>query len=152
MRSCLAFSAAAGETASPVRSNAATPARNIERIMRISSVPRDAQRGPDARRRPTRGREAYFPYAERPREGANEADGPFSASRSVSDLDGGGGGGSTGRAEARQANGLRPHPGPGPLLRARVDVVQIGAGSRQIAPVVRAPALRTLERAPCNEP
>src|SRR3970282_1786971 len=38
-----------------------------------------AQRGPDARRRPTAAREAYFLYVERAAEGANEADGPFSA-------------------------------------------------------------------------
>jgi hypothetical protein len=38
-----------------------------------------AQKGPDARRRPTAAREAYFLYVERAAEGANEADGPFSA-------------------------------------------------------------------------
>src|SRR5437667_9414753 len=38
-----------------------------------------AQKGPDARRRPRAAREAYFPYVERAAEGANEADGPFSA-------------------------------------------------------------------------
>ena len=40
--------------------------------------PQAAQKGPDARRRPTAAREAYFPYVERAAEGANEADGPFS--------------------------------------------------------------------------
>ena len=38
-----------------------------------------AQKGPDARRRPTAAREAYFLYVERKAEGANEAYGPFSA-------------------------------------------------------------------------
>src|SRR5262245_57104013 len=39
----------------------------------------NAQKGPDARRRPTAAREAYLLYVERAAEGANEADGPFSA-------------------------------------------------------------------------
>src|SRR5215471_13690089 len=38
-----------------------------------------AQKGPDARRRPKAAREAYSSYVERAAEGANEADGPFSA-------------------------------------------------------------------------
>jgi len=38
-----------------------------------------AQKGPDARRRPTVAREVYSLYVERATEGANEADGPFSA-------------------------------------------------------------------------
>jgi hypothetical protein len=38
-----------------------------------------AQKRPDARRRPTAAREAYSLYVERAAEGANEADGPFSA-------------------------------------------------------------------------
>src|SRR5713101_3975396 len=38
-----------------------------------------AQKGPDARRRPKVAREAYSLYVERAIEGANEADGPFSA-------------------------------------------------------------------------
>src|SRR5262245_24413733 len=153
MRSCLASWAPAGETApSAPRSAAATTARVIERIMPMSSVLRDAQKGPRARRRTTRGREAYVPYVERPREGANDADGPFSASRSIPHLDGGGGGGHAGRAETGEANGLRPHPGPGALLRAHVDVVEIGGGRGKIAPVVRPPALRALERAPRDEP
>jgi hypothetical protein len=41
--------------------------------------PQAAQKGPDARRRPTAAREAYFLYVECAVEGANEADGPFSA-------------------------------------------------------------------------
>src|SRR6266568_4501788 len=55
------------------------------RSMRISSrqTPdqsrQAAQKGPDARRRPKVAREAYFLYVERAIEGANEADGPFSA-------------------------------------------------------------------------
>src|SRR2546422_3267851 len=36
-----------------------------------------AQKGPDARRRPTAAREAYSLYVERAAEGANEADGLF---------------------------------------------------------------------------
>src|SRR3989304_767811 len=36
-----------------------------------------AHKGPDAGRRPTVGREAYFLYVERAAEGANEADGPL---------------------------------------------------------------------------
>jgi hypothetical protein len=36
------------------------------------------EKGPDARRRPRAGREAYCLYVERPAEGGNEADGPFS--------------------------------------------------------------------------
>jgi hypothetical protein len=42
---------------------------------------RAAQKGPDARRRPTAAREAYSLYVERAAEGANEADGRFSAAR-----------------------------------------------------------------------
>src|SRR6266545_7605737 len=38
-----------------------------------------AQKGPDARRRPRAAREAYSLYVERAAEGANAADGPFSA-------------------------------------------------------------------------
>jgi hypothetical protein len=38
-----------------------------------------AKKGPDARRRPMAAREAYSLYVERAVEGANEADGPFSA-------------------------------------------------------------------------
>jgi hypothetical protein len=41
--------------------------------------PQAAQKGPDARRRPTAAREAYFLYVERAAKGANEADGRFSA-------------------------------------------------------------------------
>jgi N-acetylmuramic acid 6-phosphate etherase len=41
--------------------------------------PQAAQKGPDARRRPTAAREAYSLYVERAAEGANEAGGPFSA-------------------------------------------------------------------------
>jgi hypothetical protein len=36
------------------------------------------EKGPAARRRPKTGREAYCLYVERPVEGGNEADGPFS--------------------------------------------------------------------------
>src|SRR6185295_13027716 len=49
---------------------------------------RNAQKGPDARRRPRAGREAYSLYVERPAEGANAADGPFSAFRLRADLAG----------------------------------------------------------------
>ena len=52
----------------------------------------------------------------------------------------------------RQAHRFRPHPGAGPVLRAHVDVVEGGRWRGQIAPVVRAPALRALERAPRDEP
>ena len=38
------------------------------------------EKGPDARRRPRVAREAYFLYVERATEGADEADGPLSAS------------------------------------------------------------------------
>jgi hypothetical protein len=41
--------------------------------------PQAAQKDPDARRRPTAAREAYFLYVTLTAEGANEADGPFSA-------------------------------------------------------------------------
>jgi hypothetical protein len=41
--------------------------------------PQAAQKGPDARRRPKVAGEAYFLYVEPAAEGANEADGPFSA-------------------------------------------------------------------------
>src|SRR5688500_100942 len=40
----------------------------------------DAQKGPDARRRPKAAGEAHFLYVEPAAEGADEADGPFSAS------------------------------------------------------------------------
>jgi hypothetical protein len=40
----------------------------------------DAQKGPDARRRPMAAREAYLLYVERAVEGASDADGPFSES------------------------------------------------------------------------
>src|SRR6185369_11266002 len=42
---------------------------------------RVAQKAPDARRRPSAAREAYSLYVERAAEGANEADGVFSATR-----------------------------------------------------------------------
>jgi hypothetical protein len=41
--------------------------------------PQAAEKGSDARRRPTVAREAYSLYVERAAEGGNEADGPFSA-------------------------------------------------------------------------
>src|SRR5258705_12485068 len=44
---------------------------------------RDGERGPDARRRPKAAGEAYFLYVEPAAEGANEADGPLSASRAL---------------------------------------------------------------------
>ena len=40
----------------------------------------DGEKGSAARRRPKAGREAYSLYVERPDKGANEADGPLSAS------------------------------------------------------------------------
>ena len=43
-----------------------------------------AQKGPDARRRPRAAGEAYSLYVEPAAEGANEADGPFSAACYVS--------------------------------------------------------------------
>src|ERR1700687_5126123 len=46
---------------------------------RFRKTSQDAKKGPEARRRPTAAREAYFLYVERAAEGANEADGPFSA-------------------------------------------------------------------------
>jgi hypothetical protein len=45
----------------------------------VVSMMAGAEKGPAARRRPRAGREAYCLYGERPAEGGNEADGPFSA-------------------------------------------------------------------------
>src|SRR6266511_5440150 len=50
--------------------------RTPSRLLKNSQA---AQKGPDARRRPTAAREAYSLYVERAAEGANAADGPFSA-------------------------------------------------------------------------
>src|SRR6185503_19828818 len=47
----------------------------------------DAQKGPYARRRPKAAGEAYFLYVEPAVEGANEADGPFSASCALDALE-----------------------------------------------------------------
>ena len=44
----------------------------------MTKYPQASEKGPDARRRPTAAREAYFLYGERAAEGANEADGPLS--------------------------------------------------------------------------
>ena len=46
-------------------------------VLEMSS--QGGEKGSAARRRPKAGREAYSLYVERPDEGANEADGPFSA-------------------------------------------------------------------------
>jgi hypothetical protein len=49
-------------------------------LIRSSHIPNQAvEKGPDGRRRPSAGREAYFLYVERPGDGANEADGPLYA-------------------------------------------------------------------------
>src|SRR5207245_1884362 len=48
------------------------------------SRPLGAEKGPAARRRPRAAREAYSLYVERAAEGANEADGPFSAACAIS--------------------------------------------------------------------
>src|SRR5262249_21176284 len=82
------------------------PARASGQSSKVPMSSQDAQKGPDARRRPTAAREAYrlwlacarhdFPMRsprlwlrlanhERAAEGANEADGPFSASRAVAE-------------------------------------------------------------------
>jgi hypothetical protein len=45
----------------------------------LGEAPPADEKGPDARRRPRAGREAYSLYVERPAAGANEADGPFSS-------------------------------------------------------------------------
>src|SRR6266568_1200461 len=60
-----------GEVIVDIRMEGLTPAPLLE--------PQAAQKGPDARRRPKVAREAYSLYVERAAEGANEADGPFSA-------------------------------------------------------------------------
>jgi hypothetical protein len=44
----------------------------------VAEVMAAGEKGPAARRRPKPGREAYCLYVERPGEGGNEADGPFS--------------------------------------------------------------------------
>jgi len=46
-------------------------------VMGSEETPQAAQKGPEARRRPTAAREAYSLYVERAAEGANEAYGPF---------------------------------------------------------------------------
>jgi thiamine pyrophosphate-dependent acetolactate synthase large subunit-like protein len=61
------------------------------------------QKGPDARRRPTAAGEAYSLYVEPAAKGANEADGPFSASCDVSR--GGAGGCPRPSAPARRSRG-----------------------------------------------
>src|SRR5713226_164467 len=51
----------------------------LARSLSGPSTSQAAQKGPDARRRPTAAGEAYSLYVEPAAEGANEADGPFSA-------------------------------------------------------------------------
>ena len=55
------------------------PRTGLPASSRMLKNPQAAQKGSDARRLPTAAREAYFLYVERAAEGANEADGPFSA-------------------------------------------------------------------------
>src|SRR5258705_5734063 len=66
------------------------PANRSEELTRMQSPlsvdPRAAQKGPDARRPLKAAGEAYPWYVEPPAEGANEADGPFSAARSAAGL------------------------------------------------------------------
>src|SRR5260370_38347876 len=62
------------------------PASRRSPLVAPSRLPKSsqvAQKGPDARRRPKVAREAYSLYVERAIEGANEADGPFSAACSL---------------------------------------------------------------------
>src|SRR5882724_8015473 len=59
----------------PMRHNPPSDIRSMPNHLRV------AQKAPDARRRPRAGREAYSLYVERAAEGANEADGAFSATR-----------------------------------------------------------------------
>jgi len=54
----------------------------VEEGAKRSPTVQGVEKGSDARRRPMTGREAYSVYVERPVEGANEADGPFSAAGS----------------------------------------------------------------------
>ncbi len=56
-----------------------TLARTLRYNRYLTMIPQAGQKGPDARRRPKVAREAYSLYVERATEGANEADGPFSA-------------------------------------------------------------------------
>src|SRR5262249_49429474 len=62
------------------RMKIAYPPHWREPLRRLQKHGQDAQKGPDARRRPMAAREAYSLYVERAAKGANEADGPFSAS------------------------------------------------------------------------
>ena len=68
----------AGQPRSVCRPPLEKPRRNAP-PSRLLKNPQAAQKGPDARRRPTAAREAYFLYVERAVEGANEAEGRFSA-------------------------------------------------------------------------
>ena len=55
-----------------------TPSAKLVTLGRSSRLP-VGEKGPVARRRPKSAREAYFLYVERIDEGANEANGPLSA-------------------------------------------------------------------------
>jgi len=67
-----------GKTA-PSDTSPKTGGAALEATCRIPRTRQAAQKGPDARRRPTAAREAYSLYVERAAGDANEADGPFSA-------------------------------------------------------------------------
>src|SRR5919106_4637867 len=62
------------------RSASAEPPLSAEPTLQ---APAAGEKGPAARRRPQTGREAYFLYVERPGQGGNEADGPFSPAASA---------------------------------------------------------------------
>src|SRR5215472_5611984 len=70
----------AGCSTARLRAHGCLPAQQTPAMpSRMLKSSQAAQKGPDARRRPTTAREAYSLYVERAGEGANEADGPFSA-------------------------------------------------------------------------
>src|SRR6267142_1484070 len=99
----------------------------------MRKTPQAAPKGPYARRRPTAAREAYCLYVERAAEGANEADGPFSAA-CKEDLHG--------DDSERQGKGL-PRPAPGP--RHIPDRKRVGCRLRAHSRRARLPGAGDLE-------
>jgi hypothetical protein len=63
----------------PSSNPSASPSSPAEAKIEGREAPQAAEKGPDATRRPTAAGEAYFLHVEPAAEGANKADGPFSA-------------------------------------------------------------------------
>src|SRR5713101_3683502 len=81
-RPCIQITAARGAGAVSISMASSSSAMSSQTSLTEKSW-QAAQKGPAARRRPRAAREAYSLYVERAAEGANEADGPFSAACSA---------------------------------------------------------------------